>query len=110
MVKYYLLTRGSNIDEIKENNFNNRFKCINQVIGACVDIGNGLQASDKTISIIRFNVQWLSRKELFFLRLIWALPISMSNSCSVARGVSDREILNYPTSTFVLIIWLVSVL
>eukprot|EP01084_Bolivina_argentea_P230356 388586_1 len=102
-VKYYLLTRGSNIDEITENNNNDRYKCINQIIGACVGIGIGLQLSNNTISIILFDMIWQSRIELFFLRIIWSLPISISTSYLVACGISDREILNYETSTFAIL-------
>merc|ERR1719464_378433 len=31
-LKYYLLTRGSNIDEITDSNDEDRYKCINQII------------------------------------------------------------------------------
>eukprot|EP00483_Globobulimina_turgida_P010904 UN10925 len=106
-LKYYLLTRGSNIDEIRESNNNNGFthqyKCINQIIGACIGIGIGLQLCNNTISIILFDMIWQSRVELFFLRVIWSLPISISSSYLVGCGVSDREILNYQTSTFAIL-------
>eukprot|EP00484_Ammonia_sp_Unknown_P017261 CAMPEP_0197029306 /NCGR_PEP_ID=MMETSP1384-20130603/8780_1 /TAXON_ID=29189 /ORGANISM="Ammonia sp." /LENGTH=407 /DNA_ID=CAMNT_0042458445 /DNA_START=31 /DNA_END=1254 /DNA_ORIENTATION=- len=105
-LKYYLLTRGSNIDEITENNnddIQGRYKCINQIIGACVGIGLGLQLCNNTISIILFDMLWQSRIELFFLRCVWSLPLSISTSYLLGCGVSDREILNYQTSTFAIL-------
>jgi len=102
-LKYYLLTRGSNIDEITSNNNNDRYQCINQIIGACIGIGVGLQLCNNTISIILFDMIWVSRIELFFLRTIWSLPLSVCTSYLIGCGVSDREILNYSTSTFAIL-------
>jgi len=102
-LKYYLLTRGSNIDEITENNNNDRYQCINQIIGACIGIGLGLQVCNNTISIILFDMIWESRIELYLLRSVWALPLAISTSYLLGCGVSDREILNYPTSTFAIL-------
>merc|ERR1719361_1959222 len=99
-LKYYLLTRGSNIDDISDSNDEDRYKCINQIIGACIGIGIGLQLCNNTISIILFDMIWQSRLELFFLRTVWALPLSVCTSYLLGCGVSDREILGYPTSTF----------
>lgn len=105
-LKYYLLTRGSNIDEITESNnddISGRYKCINQIIGACIGIGIGLQLCNNTISIILFDMIWQSRIELFFLRCIWSLPLSICTSYLLGCGVSDREILSYQTSTFAIL-------
>ena len=102
-LKYYLLTRGSNIDEITANNNDDRYKCINQIIGACIGIGLGLQLCNNTISIIIFDMIWYSRIELYLLRSAWSLPISVCTSYLIGCGVSDRDILNYPTSTFAIL-------
>jgi len=102
-LKYYLLTRGSNIDDISDSNDEDRYKCINQIIGACIGIGVGLQLCNNTISIILFDMIWQSRLELFFLRTIWAIPLSICTSYLLGCGVSDREILNYTTSTFAIL-------
>lgn len=102
-LKYYLLTRGSNIEDISGSNDEDRFKCINQIIGACIGIGIGLQLCNNTISIILFDMIWQSRLELFFLRTVWAIPLSICTSYLLGCGVSDREILNYTTSTFAIL-------
>lgn len=105
-LKYYLLTRGGNIDEITESNdddISGRYKCINQIIGACIGIGIGLQLCNNTISIILFDMIWQSRIELFFLRCLWSIPLSICTSYLLGCGVSDREILNYSTSTFAIL-------
>merc|ERR1712228_28020 len=102
-LKYYLLTRGSNIDEITSHNSEDRYLCINQIIGACIGIGLGLQLCNNTISIILFDMIWYSRLELYLLRTIWSLPISICTSYLIGCGVSDRDILNYPTSTFAIL-------
>mmetsp|Transcript_9455 Transcript_9455/g.14482 ORF Transcript_9455/g.14482 Transcript_9455/m.14482 type:complete len:402 (-) Transcript_9455:256-1461(-) len=105
-LKYYLLTRGSNIDEITEDNGDDahgRFQCVNQIIGASVGIGIGLQLCNNTISIILFDMLWQSRIELFMLRCVWSLPLSICTSYLLACGVADRQILNYQTSTFAIL-------
>jgi len=106
-LKYYLLTRGSNIDEIvaDENvDVRERGRCMNQVIGACIGIGVGLQLCNNTISIILFDMIWESRVELFVLRTVWSVPLSVCTSYLLGCGVSDREILGYAnTSTFAIL-------
>lgn len=104
-LKYYLLTRGSNIDEITADEFGgSRARCMNQIIGACIGIGVGLQLCNNTISIILFDMIWESRVELFVLRTVWSVPLSVCTSYLLGCGVSDREILGYAnTSTFAIL-------
>jgi len=103
-LKYYLLTRGSNIDEIRADEFGgDRARCMNQIIGACIGIGVGLQLCNNTISIILFDMIWESRVELFLLRTVWSVPLSICTSYLLGCGVSDREILGYVNSTFAIL-------
>ncbi|ETO08340.1 hypothetical protein RFI_29049, partial [Reticulomyxa filosa] len=72
----------------------------NQIIGGSIGIGLGSVLSTLTISLLLFDMSWLSRVELWCLTVCWQVPLTICTSYIVGAGVADRELLQIDTSIF----------
>ncbi|ETO10057.1 hypothetical protein RFI_27317, partial [Reticulomyxa filosa] len=72
----------------------------NQVVGASIGIGIGTVLGMLTLSLMIFDMSWLSRVELWCLSVCWQLPLTIFTSYIVGTGVADREVLELNTSVF----------
>ena len=71
-----------------------------KVIGGAIGMSIGVVCCVNTLSIILFDMQWESRIELYCIRAAWAIPLAVCSAYLIGAGITDREILQYNTTTY----------
>ncbi len=76
---------------------------VKYLIGASIGIGIGTVLCVNTVSIVLFDMLWISRLEAWFIRCVWAIPLTICTSYLIGSGVGDREILGFHSNAFAIL-------
>ena len=75
----------------------------NYLIDNSIGIGIGCLTCITSISIILFDMNTLSKIELYFIKICWSLPLTIFCSYIIGCGIADRDILRFNTNTFAIL-------